>query len=174
MLVTTGIKRHYAAARETLRLRPHAAELPARTGAGPLAPAARTARAPADREPEEIRHLSVVAVATLDLAAMRTLAYAASLGQPVLAVHMGGGEPGGRLRRGQDADGAWPMGAARAGAPVSVKAAAQRRWAFRSSGRGPPAPEPDVPGGGPGRSRPRTGRTGPAVGYGPGATGAGA
>ncbi|MEV8454105.1 APC family permease [Streptomyces sp. NPDC052095] len=92
LLVTTGIKRHYTAARETLRLRPHAAELPARTGAGPLAPAARTARAPADREteetPEEIRHLSVVAVATLDLAAMRTLAYAASLGQPALAVHI--------------------------------------------------------------------------------------
>ncbi|MBY6306625.1 APC family permease (plasmid) [Streptomyces clavuligerus] len=92
LLVTTRIKRHYATAREALRLRPHAVELPAPTSTGPLAPATRAAAADADREteeiPEEIHHLSVIAVATLDLAAMRTLAYAASLGQPALAVHI--------------------------------------------------------------------------------------
>jgi hypothetical protein len=38
--------------------------------------------------PEEIHHLIVVAVASLDLASMRALAYAASLRQPVLALHV--------------------------------------------------------------------------------------
>lgn len=93
LLVTTRIKRHYVTARETLRLRPHAVDLPTRIEAGPLAPAGRAADGlPADREteeiPGEIHHLSVVPIATLDLAGMRTLAYAASLGQPVLAVHI--------------------------------------------------------------------------------------
>nr|WP_308190143.1 amino acid permease [Streptomyces aculeolatus] len=93
LLVTTRVKRHYTTTRETLRLRPHAVELPARSEAGPLAPAAGAAGAsPADREteeiPEEIHHLSVIPIATLDLAGMRTLAYAASLGQPALAVHI--------------------------------------------------------------------------------------
>nr|EIF91542.1 amino acid permease [Streptomyces tsukubensis NRRL18488] len=116
LLVTTRIRSHYTAARAYLRLRPHAVELPARTGAGPLAPATpaggpragreakkakraeraeRAEKAERTGEPEEaeeipgeIHHLSVVAVATLDLAGMRTLAYAASLGQPALAVHI--------------------------------------------------------------------------------------
>lgn len=93
LLVTTRVKRHYTTARETLRLRPHAVELPARAEAGALAPAAGAAGAsPGDREteeiPEEIHHLSVIPIATLDLAGMRTLAYAASLGQPALAVHI--------------------------------------------------------------------------------------
>jgi hypothetical protein len=38
--------------------------------------------------PVEIRHLVVVPVASLDLPAMRALAYAASLQQPVLALHV--------------------------------------------------------------------------------------
>ncbi|MFJ4682933.1 APC family permease [Streptomyces sp. NPDC088789] len=92
LLVTTRVHRHYATTREALRLRPHAVDLPARPGAGPLTPAVRAGSAADLREseelPEEIRHLSVVAVATLDLAAMRTLAYAASLAQPVLVVHI--------------------------------------------------------------------------------------
>ncbi|MFJ9431321.1 amino acid permease [Streptomyces sp. NPDC101490] len=57
---------------------------------------------PADEDeelPEEIRHLSVVALAALDLAGMRTLAYAASLQQPVLAVHIGLTEEEGRRFR---------------------------------------------------------------------------
>jgi amino acid transporter len=38
--------------------------------------------------PQEVRHLVVVPVARLNLAALRALAYAASLGQPVFAVHI--------------------------------------------------------------------------------------
>ncbi|HTU88099.1 MAG TPA: APC family permease [Solirubrobacteraceae bacterium] len=38
--------------------------------------------------PSEIEHLLIVPVAALDLAALRALAYAASLGVPVLAVHV--------------------------------------------------------------------------------------
>jgi amino acid transporter len=38
--------------------------------------------------PDELRHLAVVPVARLDNSSMRALAYAASLGQPVLAVHV--------------------------------------------------------------------------------------
>ncbi|MER5492658.1 APC family permease [Streptomyces sp. NPDC002490] len=90
--VTTRIQRHYAVAREALRLRPHAVDIPAATGTGPLAPAVRGGGAREDLEaeeiPQEVHHLSVVAIATLDLAAMRTLAYAASLAQPVLTVHI--------------------------------------------------------------------------------------
>jgi hypothetical protein len=38
--------------------------------------------------PRQVRHLGVVPVARLDLAALRALAYAVSLGQPVFAVHV--------------------------------------------------------------------------------------
>lgn len=41
-----------------------------------------------EESPEEIRHLAVLPIAQLDLAALRALAYAASLGQPLLAVHI--------------------------------------------------------------------------------------
>ncbi|MFC6016001.1 APC family permease [Plantactinospora solaniradicis] len=41
-----------------------------------------------DLTPREVRHLVVVPVARLNLAALRALAYAASLGQPVFAVHL--------------------------------------------------------------------------------------
>ncbi|GGZ38278.1 amino acid permease [Streptomyces inusitatus] len=101
LVVTTRIRRHYEAAREALRLHPHLIELPAHSPEGPSASperrlpevaGGRTATAAGNGEdeelPEEIQHLSVVALATLDLAAMRTLAYAASLQQPVLALHI--------------------------------------------------------------------------------------
>lgn len=42
----------------------------------------------AGESPEEIRHLTVVPVASLNLASVRALAYAASLRQPVLALHI--------------------------------------------------------------------------------------
>ena len=42
--------------------------------------------------PDEMRHLTVVPVATLDRVSMRALAYAASLGRPLLAVHVSPGE----------------------------------------------------------------------------------
>ncbi|AVT35724.1 APC family permease [Plantactinospora sp. BB1] len=41
-----------------------------------------------DLTPGEVRHLVVVPVARLNLAALRALAYAASLGQPAFAVHL--------------------------------------------------------------------------------------
>lgn len=41
--------------------------------------------------PEEIRHLSLVPIETLDRAGMRALAYAASLQQPVLVIHVSTG-----------------------------------------------------------------------------------
>jgi len=41
-----------------------------------------------DESPEELRHLVIVPLAAFDLASMRALAYAASLGEPVLAVHI--------------------------------------------------------------------------------------
>ncbi|MFF9347476.1 APC family permease [Streptomyces sp. NPDC014734] len=102
LVVTTRIHAHYASARAALRLHPHAIELPASAVLGPSpapippAPAASRPRRPgtgrSDEEgeelPEEVHHLSVVALAGLDLAGMRTLAYAASLRQPVLVVHI--------------------------------------------------------------------------------------
>jgi amino acid transporter len=41
-----------------------------------------------EETPQEVRHLVVVPVARFDLAALRALAYAASLGQPTFAVHI--------------------------------------------------------------------------------------
>ncbi|MEW1697198.1 MULTISPECIES: APC family permease [unclassified Streptomyces] len=123
LLVTTWIRRHYDAARAALRLHPHLVELPTAGPCGPLpvppmTPATGHSPTPEREEgapeggagapepggedeelPEEIRHLSVVALAALDLAGMRTLAYAASLQQPVLAVHIGLTEEEGRRFR---------------------------------------------------------------------------
>jgi hypothetical protein len=41
-----------------------------------------------EEHPGQIRHLTIVPVAALDLPSMRALAYAASLRQPVVAVHL--------------------------------------------------------------------------------------
>ena len=57
---------------------------------------ARETREETEETPEEIHHLIIVAVASLDLASMRALAYAASLQQPVLALHVSPTERGGR------------------------------------------------------------------------------
>ncbi len=104
ILTASGIRRHYATVARAIALHPHAIEVPMR----PIAPsvgAAATAPAPdaidgdaasgpsaADEEteetPDEIRHLILVPLASLDLASMRALAYAASLQQPVLALHV--------------------------------------------------------------------------------------
>ncbi|MEE1802074.1 APC family permease [Streptomyces sp. JV176] len=104
LLVTTRIHRHYARVAEALRLRPQKIEIPSRT----IAPLAGGARGPAgnaegteggegtestrdaepEESPEEMRHLSVVALDSLHRASMRALAYAASLQQPVLALHV--------------------------------------------------------------------------------------
>ncbi|MDX3854315.1 APC family permease [Streptomyces sp. AK02-01A] len=99
LLVTTRIRRHYDAVREALRLHPQSIEIPGRTmsprpdddpSALPSAvvPLREKQDAEAENTPEEIRHLSVVAVDVLHQASMRALAYAASLQQPVLALHV--------------------------------------------------------------------------------------
>jgi amino acid transporter len=98
----TSIRRHYEGVARAIALHPRAIEVPKRT----FAPSARgggarpepdvaaddAAQPTPEREteetPEELRHLILVPVASLDLASMRALAYAASLQQPVLAVHV--------------------------------------------------------------------------------------
>ncbi|MEV7085318.1 APC family permease [Streptomyces sp. NPDC093085] len=91
LLVTTRIHRHYARVAEALRLGPRHVEIPSRTIAP--RPCADPAAGPApdaepEESPEEIRHLSVVPLDALHRASMRALAYAASLQQPVLALHV--------------------------------------------------------------------------------------
>ncbi|MCB5912193.1 APC family permease [Streptomyces sp. SF28] len=101
LVVTMRIRHHYETVSNALRLHRHAIELPTPTLPGPDAtqPPATTPQLPEappdarteeedEETPEEIRHLSVVPIATMDLAGMRALAYAASLHQPVLAVHV--------------------------------------------------------------------------------------
>ena len=84
------IHRHYQRAREALV--PGRSPREPKPTAPPRRPA-RTARVPsvavelADT-PAEVTNMVVVSVAVLDLAALHALAYAASLGQPVLAVHV--------------------------------------------------------------------------------------
>ena len=91
--IATSIRRHYAAVAKAIALHPHTIELPSRS----IAPGARAggeARgsgagdAETEETPEQIHHLVLVAVASLDLPSMRALAYAASLQQPVLALHV--------------------------------------------------------------------------------------
>jgi amino acid transporter len=99
LIVLAGIRirRHFDAVHAALRLDPLASEVPARAVASIVAERAAppgVARAPEEGEesPEEIRHLTIVPVASLDRAAMRALAYAVSLHQPVLALHISPGE----------------------------------------------------------------------------------
>jgi amino acid transporter len=102
IVTATSIRRHYEAVARAIALHPHAIEVPNRT----FTPSSRAGAAepePADTDdddaqhtpaqeteetPQELRHLILVPVASLDLASMRALAYAASLQQPVLAVHV--------------------------------------------------------------------------------------
>jgi amino acid transporter len=84
------IHRYYAEVEDALRLRPlegsaaphHGitAPRPEENGGAPVGEA--------EEAPDQLRHLMVAYVASLNLASMRALAYAASLGQPVLAVHL--------------------------------------------------------------------------------------
>jgi amino acid transporter len=48
----------------------------------------RLPRAERDESPDQVQHLAVVPIVRLDLSSLRALAYASSLGQPVLAVHI--------------------------------------------------------------------------------------
>jgi len=96
------IRRHYELARQQLALHPGSIDIPAwlcapaRSGSQMNAAARppevptpeRISDAETEELPQEVVNLSVVPVEGLDLAAMRTLAYAASLCQPVLALHI--------------------------------------------------------------------------------------
>ncbi len=104
VLVATSIRRHYETVAKAIALHPYTIELPSRA----IVPSARggvaaggsegkqqgVAEEPRKRDaeseetPEQIHHLVLVAVASLDLPSMRAMAYAASLQQPVLALHV--------------------------------------------------------------------------------------
>ncbi len=101
ILAANGIRRHYELVGRATALHPHTIEVPrqqilpgARNGAArPGREAAgeqesRTGADESEESPEELHHLIIVPLASLDLASMRALAYAASLQQPVLAVHV--------------------------------------------------------------------------------------
>jgi amino acid transporter len=101
--LASSIRRHYQLVGKAIELHPHAIEVPKRPIAPSVAAGAVTAapdgnerdaadatadRAETEESPDEIRHLILVPVASLDLPSMRALAYAASLQQPVLALHV--------------------------------------------------------------------------------------
>jgi hypothetical protein len=72
----------------TFKPPPHAGGANGRTDADADAGARGTPAQETEETPEEIRHLILVPVASMDLPSMRALAYAASLQQAVLAVHV--------------------------------------------------------------------------------------
>jgi hypothetical protein len=86
------IHHHYRRVDDVLRLRPLDPAASAQV-ALPAAPTSTTQPPAAGKQeteesPEQLRHLVVVLVAELHRPTLRALAYAASLGQPVLAVHL--------------------------------------------------------------------------------------
>ena len=94
VFVTWHIRRHYDSVHHALALHPldlaaprhpivpaHAGSL---LGDGPHA----IHRVEDDESPDQLQHLAVVPIVRLDLSSLRALTYAASLGQPVLAVHV--------------------------------------------------------------------------------------
>jgi hypothetical protein len=99
--LAVSIRRHYDAVAKAIALHPHAIEVPQHTitpGLRDGAPGreqrendsvtqARTRTEESEETPEQINHLVIVPVASLDLTSMRALAYAASLQQPVLVLH---------------------------------------------------------------------------------------
>jgi amino acid transporter len=102
ILTAQRIRRHYELVAQAIALHPHTIEVPER----PIVPSAAAATAAADAKqpdaarqarvqedeteetPDEVHHLILVAVASLDLPSIRALAYAASMQQPVLALHV--------------------------------------------------------------------------------------
>jgi hypothetical protein len=95
VLLAWRIRRHYDGIHDALSLYPLDPSTPPNPSL--LAPPPRansvershTLRlAEEDESPDQLRHLAVVPIVRLDLCGLRALAYAASLGQPVLAVHI--------------------------------------------------------------------------------------
>jgi hypothetical protein len=107
LLVFLGwrIRRHYDSVRHAVALYPlepsaaHDRIVPThlRTPNSDSSPTIQ--RAEADESPDQLLHLAVVPLVRLDLPGLRALAYAASLGQPVLAVHISpGGDEAARFK----------------------------------------------------------------------------
>ncbi|RZU73093.1 amino acid/polyamine/organocation transporter (APC superfamily) [Micromonospora kangleipakensis] len=93
VLLARRIQRHYATLHHALALHPPPsagpAPPPSASGSAPGgAPPGPAGSAEGEELPQEVRHLVVVPVARLNRASLRALAYAASLGQPTLAVHI--------------------------------------------------------------------------------------
>jgi hypothetical protein len=90
VLLALRIRRHYDRAGEAIALHPDLVELPAH----PVVPhavvsyAGTGAETETEENPQQVHHLVIVPLASLDLPSMRALAYAASLQQPVLALHV--------------------------------------------------------------------------------------
>jgi amino acid transporter len=99
VLVSLRIRRHYEIVRTAVALRPGLGAFPRRV----VVPAAGNGRVPglgsegeSEESPEELRHLTVVALSALDRPGLRALAYAASLRHPLLALHVSTDEERGR------------------------------------------------------------------------------
>ena len=84
------IRRHYDLEAEATALHPKAVEVPPYAPFTPVVEASSRDGEQAEREesPTEIRHLVIVPLAGLDLPSVRALAYAVSLRQPVLVLHL--------------------------------------------------------------------------------------
>jgi hypothetical protein len=105
VLVTWHIRRHYDSVHRALALHPLEPSAPRqpivlarlRGSAGDISHAIHQAEE--DESPDQLQHLAVVPIVRLDLSGLRALAYASSLGQPVLAVHISpGGDEAARFR----------------------------------------------------------------------------
>ncbi|MHB8643145.1 MAG: APC family permease [Gaiellaceae bacterium] len=96
VLTTWRIRNHYGNVRQALALHPDQLTSPRQPIVPDQTQTANTERAQpnaaqqSEREesPDQLQHLAIVPVGRLDLSSLRALAYAASLGQPVLAVHL--------------------------------------------------------------------------------------
>ncbi|MGN9774483.1 APC family permease [Micromonospora sp. H33] len=96
VLLFRAVHRHYRILHRSLALHPPPAGAPAPSMVpAPGPPGAASPGGPPEEEelPQQVRHLVVVPVARLNRASLRALAYAASLGQPTLAVHIAPEEP---------------------------------------------------------------------------------
>jgi hypothetical protein len=103
VLVFRRIHAHYVCAEQARAPHPLPAEEAHRVLVKRLGAAAHGGRAPepeAVEAPDEVQNLTVVPVAELDLPTLRALAYAVSLGQPTIALHVSPDEESaGRIRR---------------------------------------------------------------------------
>jgi hypothetical protein len=103
VILSWRIRCHYDSVRHALALYPldpPAADHPIVPERVRIATPRTAPRAEDDESPDQVEHLAVVPIVRLDLAGLRALAYAASLGQPVLAVHISpGGDEAERFKR---------------------------------------------------------------------------